>query len=59
MLAACRRTPTAAAALSLLLCAMAAEATARATLRAVRAARGITTAEGLHLPAMADLDQGQ
>ncbi|WP_119966284.1 P1 family peptidase [Simplicispira lacusdiani] len=43
----------------LLLCAMAAEATARATLRAVRAARGITTAEGLHLPAMTDLDQGQ
>ena len=39
----------------LLLCAMAAEATARATLRAVQAARGITTAEGLHLPCLADL----
>lgn len=39
----------------LLLATMAAEATARATLRAVQAARTITTAEGLVLPAMADL----
>ncbi len=39
----------------LLLCALAAEATARATLRAVQAARGITTPEGLLLPCMADL----
>ena len=39
----------------LLLCAMAAEATARAVLRAVQAAQTITTAEGLHLPCMADL----
>lgn len=39
----------------LLLCAMAAEATARATLRAVLAARGITTAQGLYLPAAADI----
>jgi L-aminopeptidase/D-esterase-like protein len=35
---------------------MAAEATARAVVRAVRAARGITVA-GLHLPALADLDR--
>ena len=39
----------------LLLCTMAAEATARAVLRAVQAAQTITTAEGLHLPCMADL----
>lgn len=39
----------------LLLCAMAAEATARATLRAVLAARSITTAQGLYLPAAADI----
>ncbi len=39
----------------LLMCALAAEATARATLRAVQAARGITTPEGLLLPCMADL----
>jgi len=39
----------------LLLCTMAAEATARAVLRAVQAAKTITTAEGLHLPCMADL----
>ena len=38
----------------LLLCTMAAEATARAVLR-VQAAQTITTAEGLHLPCMADL----
>lgn len=34
---------------------MAAEATARATANAVRAARSVTTAEGLWLPCMADL----
>lgn len=34
---------------------MAAEATARATLRAVLAARSLTTAEGLHLPCAADI----
>ena len=39
----------------LVLCAMAAEATARATVRAVQAARTITTHEGLHLPCAADL----
>ena len=39
----------------LLLAALAAEVTARATLRAVQAARSITTSEGLHLPSMADL----
>ncbi|MDD2547033.1 MAG: P1 family peptidase [Burkholderiaceae bacterium] len=39
----------------LLLAAMAAEATALATVRAVRAARSLTTAEGLYLPGMADL----
>ncbi len=39
----------------LVLAAMAAEATARATLRAVQAARSLTTHEGLHLPCMADL----
>ncbi|NUN62524.1 MAG: P1 family peptidase, partial [Burkholderiaceae bacterium] len=39
----------------LLLCALAAEATARATLRAVQAARSITTPEGLHLPSVEDL----
>lgn len=38
----------------LLLAAMAAEATARATLRAVQAARSLTTPQGLYLPAMAD-----
>ena len=35
---------------------LAAEAVARATLRAVQAARSITTAEGLHLPGLADGD---
>lgn len=40
----------------LLLCTMAAEATARAVLRAVQAAQAITTSEGLHLPSMADMD---
>ena len=39
----------------LVLAAMAAEATARATLRAVQMARSLTTAEGLFLPCMADL----
>ena len=39
----------------LVLAAMAAEATARATLRAVQAARSLTTQEGLFLPCMADL----
>ena len=34
---------------------MAAEATARATVRAVQAARSVTTGDGLYLPAMADL----
>jgi len=34
---------------------MAAEATAIATARAARAARSITTAEGLYLPSAADL----
>ncbi|MDA8456402.1 P1 family peptidase [Acidovorax sp. GBBC 3334] len=34
---------------------MAAEATARATLRAVLAARALTTSDGLHLPCAADL----
>ncbi len=38
----------------LVLATLAAEATARATLRAVQMARGITTAEGLVLPAWAD-----
>ncbi len=38
-----------------LLATMAAEATARAVLRAVQAARAITTADGLHLPCAADL----
>ncbi len=38
----------------LLLAAMAAEATARATLRAVQAAQSLTTPQGLHLPALAD-----
>ena len=38
----------------LLLATMAAEATARATLRAVQMARAITTAEGLRLPCAAD-----
>lgn len=38
----------------LLLAALAAEVTARATLRAVQAARSLTTREGLHLPAMTD-----
>ena len=40
----------------LVLAAMATEATARATLRAVQAARSLTTHEGLFLPCMADLD---
>jgi L-aminopeptidase/D-esterase-like protein len=40
----------------LLLATLAAEAVARATLRAVKAARSITTAEGLHLPGLADGD---
>ncbi len=39
----------------LVLSAMAAEVTARATLRAVQAARSVTTQEGLFLPCMADL----
>ena len=39
----------------MVLATMAAEATARATARAVQAARSVTTAEGLYLPAMADL----
>jgi L-aminopeptidase/D-esterase-like protein len=39
----------------LLLAALAAEVTARATLRAVQAAGSVTTSEGLHLPSMADL----
>ena len=39
----------------LLLATMAAEATARATLRAVQAARALTTPEGLHLPCAADI----
>ena len=38
----------------LVLCAMAAEAVARATVRAVQMARSITTAEGLVLPGLAD-----
>ena len=39
----------------MVLATMAAEATARATVRAVQAARSVTTADGLYLPAMADL----
>ena len=39
----------------MVLATMAAEATARATVRAVQAAHSVTTAEGLYLPAMADL----
>ena len=39
----------------MVLATMAAEVTARATVRAVQAARSVTTAEGLYLPAMADL----
>ena len=39
----------------MVLATMAAEATARATDRAVQAARSVTTADGLYLPAMADL----
>ncbi len=39
----------------MVLATMAAEATARATVRAVQATRSVTTAEGLYLPAMADL----
>ena len=39
----------------MVLATMAAEATARATARAVQAARSVTTADGLYLPAMADL----
>ncbi len=42
----------------LVLAAMAAEATARATLRAVQAARSLTTQEGLFLPCMVDLAGG-
>ena len=38
----------------LLLAAMAAEATARATLRAVQAAQSLTTSQGLYLPAVAE-----
>ena len=39
----------------MVLATMAAEATARATVRAVQAARSVTTADCLYLPAMADL----
>ena len=39
----------------MVLATMATEATARATVRAVQAARSVTTADGLYLPAMADL----
>ena len=39
----------------MVLATLAAEVTARATLNAVLAARGLTTAEGLHLPAAAQL----
>ena len=39
----------------MVLATMAAEATARATARAVQAARSVTTGDGLYLPAMADL----
>jgi L-aminopeptidase/D-esterase-like protein len=39
----------------MVLATMAAEATARATARAIQAARSVTTANGLYLPAMADL----
>ncbi len=39
----------------MVLCTLAAEVTARATLRAAWAAQGLTTAEGLHLPCAADL----
>lgn len=39
----------------MVLATLAAEVTARATLNAVLAARGLTTAEGLHLPAAADV----
>ena len=39
----------------MVLATMAAEATARATVRAVQAARSVTTADGLYLPAMTDL----
>lgn len=39
----------------MVLATMAAEATARATVRAVQVARSVTTADGLYLPAMADL----
>lgn len=39
----------------MVLATMAAEAVARATVRAVRAARTLTTAEGLHLPGWADM----
>lgn len=39
----------------MVLATLAAEVTARATLNAVLAARGLTTAEGLHLPAAAEL----
>jgi L-aminopeptidase/D-esterase-like protein len=42
----------------LVLCAMAAEAVARATVRAVQMARSITTAEGLNLPGLADSPLG-
>lgn len=39
----------------LVLATMAAEAVARATLRAVQAAQSLTTHEGLYLPSAADL----
>ncbi|MNY64811.1 hypothetical protein D3C86_2019790 [compost metagenome] len=42
----------------LALATMAAEVTALATVRAVLCARGITTAEGLWLPAARDLEGG-
>lgn len=43
----------------MVLATLAAEVTARATLNAVLAARGLTTAEGLHLPAAAELRQAR
>ena len=43
----------------LLLATMAAEAVARATLRAVQAARSVTTPQGLHLPGLGDATWGQ
>ena len=50
-----QRAPLRVATGMLLLATMAAEATARATLRAVQAARALTTPEGLHLPCAADI----